>query len=372
MADYQVYDTYDAPSTANPYGIEGSTNLMQDGQRHASGNAMAANVEARVTAEVKAQVSIAKMFPRDPRLAADSIMKECERPTLADKATYSYPRGQEQVSGPSINLARVMARSWGNFLSGFEVMERTQGTDRKPGRSTVMSFAWDLETNAYRRVIFEVKHWRDTRKGGYALKDDRDIYELEANMAARRERACILALIPGDVTQMAIDKCRMTIASGVSGIMNDPNKRRRYIAHAFKGFEDIGVTGAEIEGYLGARSEDWTADHILRLKDLKNGLDDGELNLGEIFPRLAQLGNNAVITADQSAALMEMAKQYNKQRDFSNWLKTQGIAKVADVPADRFGDCAAWFEQFEAKEKIVADPAPDQTPLPWDDTKDAQ
>lgn len=40
---------------------------------------------------------------------------------------------------------------------------------------------------------FELKHWRTTKNGGYKLTDDRDIYELEANMASRRIRAWHLA-----------------------------------------------------------------------------------------------------------------------------------------------------------------------------------
>ena len=47
----------------------------------------------------------------------------------------------------------------------------------------------------------------------YAITDDRDIYELEANMSARRIRACILQMIPGDVTDAAVAACRKTASS---------------------------------------------------------------------------------------------------------------------------------------------------------------
>lgn len=51
---------------------------------------------------------------------------------------------------------------------------------------------------------FQVRHWRDTKSGGYALKDSRDIYEKVANDGARRLRACILAVIPADVVETAV------------------------------------------------------------------------------------------------------------------------------------------------------------------------
>lgn len=48
---------------------------------------------------------------------------------------------------------------------------------RSNGVSECLAYAWDYETN-YRDVrTFTVRHWRDTREGGYALKDERDIYE---------------------------------------------------------------------------------------------------------------------------------------------------------------------------------------------------
>ena len=49
---------------------------------------------------------------------------------------------------------------------------------KKDGVSTVAAFAWDVETNTRREVVFQVALKRDTRKGSYQLTDNRDIYEL--------------------------------------------------------------------------------------------------------------------------------------------------------------------------------------------------
>lgn len=146
----------------NPYAVAPANGMSMDSKRHDSGNAVAANAEARAVSEVKAQVMMARQFPRDPLLSMDCILRECERPTLADAAIYLYPRGNEMISGPSIRLAEVLARNWGNVTFGMEVLERGVAKNGV-GFSAIRAFAWDLQTNTYVSRHFEVKHWRSTR-----------------------------------------------------------------------------------------------------------------------------------------------------------------------------------------------------------------
>lgn len=251
---------------ANPYAVVPAQGVsMQDAQRHDSGNALAANAEARVVAEVKAQVLMARQFPRDEQMAAEKILRECARPTLADAAVYTFPRGKETVTGPSIRLAEVLARNWGNCTFGYEVLERRQD-NRGVGYSVIRAYAWDLETNMYISRQFELKHWRTTKNGGYKLTDDRDIYELEANMASRRIRACILQMVPGDVTQIAVAACRKTASSGLAEKMADKEQREKLISATVRIYERMGISLADLEDYLNAKKQDWSADHMLRLK----------------------------------------------------------------------------------------------------------
>ena len=159
---------------------------------------------SRQAQEVQAAMVIAKKFPRDEFLAIEKIKRSCQRQTLAEQAIYSYPRGGQNVSGPSIRLAEAMAQTWGNIDYG--VIELNQNN----GSSEMMAYAWDLETNTRVTKIFAVEHKRDTKKGAYKLEDSRDIYEATANFGARRMRACILGVIPGDVVDMAVTECKKT------------------------------------------------------------------------------------------------------------------------------------------------------------------
>ena len=296
---------------SNPYAVSPAkaNDIMAEPQRHESGNALAANSEARAIASVKAQVIMAKQFPRDPATATSRILDECNRPTLAERATYSFPRGNETVTGPSIRLAEVMARNFGNMTYGYEVLERRPGQGKnKPGSSIIRAYAWDLETNLLIDRQFEVKHWRSTRSGGYALTDDRDIYELEANMSARRIRACILQMIPGDVTDAAVAACRKTASSGIIEMMANPDSRAKLINQMLRIFAKFGATQDDLEENLHAKVDNWTADTMLKLKEMKNSLEDGTVTLGDYFPRLASDNQNAVVSKEQVKKLMEAAK----------------------------------------------------------------
>ncbi len=342
MSDYGMV----SQQNMNPYAVSvpGGISMTED-SRHSSGNVIAANEEARVVSEVKAQVLLAKQFPRNASECMERILQECQRPTLAEAAVYAFPRGREMVTGPSIRLAEVMARNWGNNTYGLEVLERRQN-DNGAGSSVIRAFAWDLETNTYVKRQFEVKHWRSTREGGYPLTSDRDIYELEANMGSRRMRACILQMIPGDVTAAAIAACRKTSSSGLSEAMKDAEKRARLIQGTVNVYEKMGVSVGDLEEYLSARTDDWTADHMMRLKELKNSLDDGVSSLGDMFPHLATGERDSVITKAQVKELMALAKKSGKQGEISDAMKKVGIAKYADIPADQFESIKAMIESL--------------------------
>lgn len=341
----------------NPYAVAPVNPMnMSEQNHHSSGNALAANAEARAVAEVKAQVIMARQFPRSPLEASENILRECQRPTLADTAVFSFPRGKEMVTGPSIRLAEVMARNWGNNTFGVEVLERK--TDPKGvGYSVVRAFAWDLQTNTYISRQFEIKHWRSTRSGGYAITDDRDIYELEANMGARRLRACILQMIPGDLVAAAVAACRKTSSSGLAEKMKDPQSRQQLVAVTIKVYEKMGIRQQDLEEYMNARADDWTADHMLKLKELKTSLDDGAVNLADVFPHLAAPDGSNTVSKEQIKQMMEAAKATGRQGEINDALHAAGIAKFADVPAARFDEVMKMIQGFG-----VAQEAPKQLP----------
>lgn len=218
---------------------------------------------ARSVAEVQAALMIARMNPRDQRVSMDRIINSCTRSSLAESAIYSYPRGGQSVTGPSIRLAEAIAQQWGNMQFGI----RELSSNSK--QSEVQAFAWDVETNVRREVTFTVPHIRYTRSGGKKLEDPRDIYEMVANQGARRLRACILAVIPGDVVEAAVQQCGATLASQEYASKEGIKK----MIDTFK--TRFGVTQDQIEEFFGCRAEAINGPQIVRLRGIYSSLKDG-------------------------------------------------------------------------------------------------
>lgn len=229
-----------------------------------SPNAVATSDSERAIQEVQAALVIAKKFPRDQMKAMDRIMNACTRPTLANGALYSYPRGGQEVTGPSIRLAEAMAQEWGNMQFGIRELSADNGS------STVEAFAWDVETNTKQVKVFQVPHIRYSRsKGNTKLTDPRDIYEVVANQGARRLRACILGIIPGDVTEAAVQQCGVTQASTVDVNPESIKVMVDSFASTYR------VTQEAIEKRLGKRVEAINGSQMLNLRKIFQSLKDG-------------------------------------------------------------------------------------------------
>lgn len=228
---------------------------------------------SRQAQEVQAAMVIAKKFPRDEYQAIEKIKRSCQRQTLAEQAIYSYPRGGQNVSGPSIRLAESMAQTWGNIDYGIIELEQ------KDGKSEMMAYAWDLETNTRVTKIFTVEHKRDTRKGSYKLTDSRDIYEATANFGARRMRACILGVIPGDVVDMAVDECKETQKKGYGELPSQEKISK--IEKLFK--KDLGVSRMQLEKYAGRNLAEWGAEECSDLWGVYTSLKNAQAKVEDYF-----------------------------------------------------------------------------------------
>jgi hypothetical protein len=224
--------------------------------------------QQREMAETQAMVVMAKKFPRDQVVATDRILNAFTRSSLAEDAQYQFSRGGADIVGPSIRAAEAIAQQWGNMSFGFRELSRGVAADGV-GFSEVEAFCWDMENNSRRPAQFIVRHWRDTRSGGYKLKDERDIYELTANQAQRRVRACILALVPGDVTEAAMAQAAVTLKSTAD---TSPEAMKKMVST----FHDtFGITKEMIEKRIQRRIDAIQPAQVVSLKRIYVSLRDG-------------------------------------------------------------------------------------------------
>lgn len=236
-------------------------------------NGLATNmVVSRQSQEVQGAIFMAKQFPRDQMDARLRISKMCERKSLAAVSQYTFPRGGQKINGPSIRLAEAIAQAWGNIDYGIIELSNSDGL------SEMMAYAWDLETNVRRSMVFSVKHERDTKSGKQALTDNRDIYEMTANMGARRVRSCILGVIPGDIVDEALAICNKTLALGEGKNFEDSVKNMlQMFEKAFK------VSRRQIEDYVGYSVASFDASDLASLKGVYDALKDGMAKREDYF-----------------------------------------------------------------------------------------
>ena len=110
---------------------------------------------SRAIAEAQGKLVIAKRFPRNEVEAYAKAMEACQRPSMAMKAFYSFPRGGQTVEGPTIRFAEELARCWGNIDYGIKELSQDDG------KSEMQAYAWDLETNAQSVQNFTNPHKRE-------------------------------------------------------------------------------------------------------------------------------------------------------------------------------------------------------------------
>lgn len=235
-------------------------------------NVLAEVESARSVQEVQAAMVIAKKFPRNAIAAMDNILASCKRITLAENALYAYKRGDSIVKGPSIRLAEAIAQNWGNMQFGIEELSQEGGV------SIVKAYAWDIQTNTKQEKKFQVPHVRYTKNNGsIRLIDPRDIYETIANQGARRLRACILGVIPGDVIDAAVLACEETIKK--SEVTIDAGT----IAALTKSFNALGVNKEMLNAYLRKDVQKVDEKELSDLRSIYASIKDGITSIAEWF-----------------------------------------------------------------------------------------
>ena len=229
--------------------------------------------KTRALQEVQAAIFMARQLPRDETRAYRKVLEAAKRLSLAEKAIYCYPRGGQQIKGPSIRTAETIAKYWGNLSYGIKELSQSN-TEHS---SEMMAYCWDLESNVRVERIFKVPHIRDTKQGSKILTDARDIYEKTANDGARRLRAVILEVLPSDVVEDFITECEKTLV----GSNTQPLKDR--VQDMLKLFEDLGVTKEMIEQRIGTKTDNFIAKNIVDLGAVYNSIKNNFAPVEQYF-----------------------------------------------------------------------------------------
>lgn len=256
---------------------------------------------ARVVQEVQGAIIVAKQFPRNEDEARVRLIRACKRPNFAEEAEYEFPRGGNDVSGPSVVLAREAARVWGNIQFGFEI------TQEDDVWRTIRAWAWDVEANSKPFQEDRFKKLIQRKRNGetqWVKPDERDLRELTNRRAAVCYRNCILQIIPRDLIDEAIDQARITIKDRAA---KDPDGERKRIADAFAG--DLNVMPKTLETILGHPLAEASPAEIAKLRAIYKSIRDGNSAIGEY---LNQPGDTAV-AGKTNSSLNNMKERYQQK-----------------------------------------------------------
>jgi hypothetical protein len=282
---------------------------------------------AREIQEAQGMIISAKMYPRDEASAVARIEKSCERLRLAEQAMYSFPRGGQTITGASIRLAEVIAQFWGNLDTGWKIVDSSRIDE-----TGCVAWAWDLESNMRKRIEFVVKHLRETKSGVKVLTDSRDIYELCANQASRRQRNCILAVVPGDVVDVAVEACERTLQKAGS-----IEEKRKKMLDAFK---EIEVTAEDLEAKFKKKITAINDAEYLQARKIYQSIRDGVSKKEDWFPTLH---DPAKTNAEQKAAGKEAPKtnptpsaNADKEKSINEFIKLFDEFKINNQDPEKY------------------------------------
>jgi hypothetical protein len=244
---------------------------------------------AREQAEIQSAYLMAKRFPRDEEVCRERIINACKRLSFADEAYYAFPRGGNEVSGPSVVLAREAARLWGNIRFGLKVVR-----DDDESR-TIKGTALDLETNAFSEFEDDFKKLiqrkdKDSNQTRWVTPDERDLRELTNRRGAILIRNCITSILPKDLIDAAVVAAEDTIAQFADKNKAETGKR------ILETFTTLFVSQAELEKYLGHTLTDLTKEEIVKLRGIASAMRAGVSKKEEFF-------NGATKTATETGNL---------------------------------------------------------------------
>lgn len=271
--DHDVIDVpQKQPSTAGALAGFSGTDLSV----RAAGEA---SIAVREEAEMKAAIVLARTNPRNELDGYNRVIKSCKRAGFAATALYSFPRGGQKVEGPSVDMAREIARAWGNIRYGLRIVEMSADAVH------IRGFAHDVETNAY--VEMEDKFARlvqrkdkRTNQTTWVQPDERDLRELINRRGAICVRNAILQVLPPDVVDDALAECRRTREAGAMADLKDRDRTLKMLVLAFN---DVGVSVEMLERRLGHALAAIDDKELADLRGVFKSIKDGNTSRSDHF-----------------------------------------------------------------------------------------
>lgn len=225
------------------------------------------------------QIATAKAYPRDIVKATNrcialvSFDKE-----LAASCTYSLPKGGKPITGPSVHLARLLAKQMGNLRADVRVLS-ADGS-----HVTCEAVCFDLETNyAYRT---QIKKSIVGSKGRYS----EDMITITMNAcSAIAFRNAVFSVVDDEIVKKVQDAAKKVVLGDVSTEQALIARRTKVVEGYQKAYASFAITDDEIAKSVGRITiEQITAEDLIVLIGFEKALATGEATIESIFRPQAQ------------------------------------------------------------------------------------
>lgn len=275
------------------------------------------------------QIATAKQYPRrlgsviNNAIAIVTMDKE-----TAEKCNYALKKGGKLITGPSVHLARIIAKQMGNM----RVEQSVIGADDT--HVTVSATCFDLERNYAVRTIM--------RKSvvGSSGRYSEDMIVITGNAAAAIAfRNAVFSVVPEEIT----NKVYKAALTKITGDLSDETKliaaRTRTVEMFKKTYPDYNLTDAEIAASVGKSSiEHIGMEEISALIGFDRSIKDGEITVLSVFRPEVSMGERpmrkVVLPQDKSEdRLIQLIKSAKSRKDlekYQNSLTTQATRTAYD------------------------------------------
>jgi hypothetical protein len=244
---------------------------------------------AQARAAVEARYVMALRRPRDLLDVRARLLRECERPGFADAAIYSKPMGGKSIEGPSVRFAEAAIRCMTNILA-----ETATVYDDGQKRIVRVSVT-DLESNVtypkdvvIQKTVERLKLKDDqepisVRTNSYGKRTylvpatDDELLNKENALTSKALRTSGLRLLPGDILDECMAKCRAVLNDRAA---KDPAAETKKLVDAFMA---VNVLPSDLAEYLGHPADRCVPSEIVGLRALYQTIRDGETSWREVL-----------------------------------------------------------------------------------------
>lgn len=217
------------------------------------------------------QVATAKAYPREITASLNEALAIVNMDTeIAASCTYSIPRGNKPVTGPSVHLAKILAQSWGNMRVEARVV------DISHTQITSQAVAFDIEKNLAIKV--EVKRSIIGKQGRF----NDDMITVTGNAAnAIALRNAILAVIPKQVIDTVYKAAQAKLTGDIDTDEKLDERRKLLVGRIIENYK---VTEEEVAKAVGKPIVAYIdRDDMVTLIGIIQAIKDGDTTIDEAF-----------------------------------------------------------------------------------------